>query len=203
MAKGDDDRHHRDLQPERASEPSLGVVGERQVAGDGSGRQVAPASFQSDGDGTPDQEDHHHHGRDLHDAQSSAARFMHAPDILPPEVNGDQHAQSRREGVHLHSRGLVQHFEDLIEQRTQILARADHADGSGQDVIEDQGRYGQFGKNWSHAVPDHDVTRYRRALVSAIPISRYTLRTAKLNSMTPRTNHGADLPMACSAAPPA
>ena len=39
----------------------------------------------------PDQEDHHHHGGDLHDAQRLAAGFVHALDVAPPEVDGHQH----------------------------------------------------------------------------------------------------------------
>jgi hypothetical protein len=34
-------------------------------------------------------------------------------------------------------------------------------------------------------------------------LSTYTARTAKLNSMMPRMNHGAAAPTACSAMPPA
>ena len=47
------------------------------------------------------------------------------------------------------------------------------------------------------------TTTYTPPRTNMLQLSMYTLRTAKLNSMTPSTNHGAALPIACSAAPPA
>ena len=47
------------------------------------------------------------------------------------------------------------------------------------------------------------TTTYTPPRTNMLQLSMYTARTAKLNSMTPRTNQGADLPMACSAMPPA
>ena len=47
------------------------------------------------------------------------------------------------------------------------------------------------------------TTTYTPPRTNMLQLSMYTLRTAKLNNITPSTNQGADLPIACSAAPPA
>ena len=48
MAERDDDHDHRNLQPEGSREPSLRVVGEMQIGGNGRGRQIAPAVLQKE-----------------------------------------------------------------------------------------------------------------------------------------------------------
>ena len=47
------------------------------------------------------------------------------------------------------------------------------------------------------------TTMYTPPRTNMLQLSMYTERTAKLNSITPRTNHGAAGPMAVSAMPPA
>ena len=50
-----------------------------------------------DRDQAPDDQDHHHHGGDLHDAQRLLARFVHADDVLAPEVERHHDGEGRRE----------------------------------------------------------------------------------------------------------
>ncbi len=47
------------------------------------------------------------------------------------------------------------------------------------------------------------TTTYTPPRTNMLQLSRYTDRTAKLNSITDRTNQGAEGPIACSAMPPA
>ena len=157
VAEGDDDRHHWNLDPKRAPEPALGVFGEHQVRRRGRGRQIAPTAFERDSKRAPDQQNGHHHRGDLHDAQRLAAGFVHALDVLPPEVNRDDHGESRGEQVHVHAMGLMQQLENFVDQRAHVLPRADHADGSGEDVIEHQRGHRQLGEHRPHAVPHNDV----------------------------------------------
>ena len=84
---------------------------------------------------------------------------------------------------------LVQQLADFVEQRAQILAGADHADGSGEDVVEDQ----RGDRELRRTGPMLScTTTYTPPRTNMLQLSMYTLRTAKLNSMTPSTNQGAD-----------
>ena len=45
----------------------------------------------------PSDQDHDHDGGDLHDAQRLHARFVHAQNVLAPEVQGREHGEPRGE----------------------------------------------------------------------------------------------------------
>ena len=112
----------------------------------------------------------------------------------------DHHGQTGRESVGVDVHALMQQIADFVQQRAQILARADHADGPGENVVEHQRGNRKFRATGPML---SCTTTYTPPRTNMLQLSMYTLRTAKLNSMTPSTNQGADLPTACSAAPPA
>ena len=82
---------------------------------------------------------------------------MHALDVHPPEIDRHQHRHTGREQVDVDVIGLVRHLAELVDQRAQVLPRADAADGAGKDVVEHQRGYRQLGHHRAHAVAHHDV----------------------------------------------
>ena len=72
-----------------ASRVELDVFGQRK-------RHRLVAVLEDRGD-APDDQDHHHDGGDLHDAQRLLAGFVHADDVLAPEVESDDGGEDRGE----------------------------------------------------------------------------------------------------------
>src|SRR3989442_3490721 len=53
---------------------------------------------------SPADQQHHHHRGELHDTQSFVARFRDALDVLPPEIDRDDHRKRRdRKSTRLNS----------------------------------------------------------------------------------------------------
>ena len=82
---------------------------------------------------------------------------MDALNVLPPEVGGNDEAESGGEEVGGDAALHVQHLSHLIEEATEVLAGGDAADGAGEDVVEDEGGNGQAGHEGSHRVTDNNV----------------------------------------------
>ena len=79
-------------------------------------------------------------------------------DVVPPEIRRhEQSRKTRRTRFGGHVDAGVQQFADLIHQPAEILAGADAADRSGQDVIEDQRGNGESGQERPHGIADHDI----------------------------------------------
>ena len=76
----------------------LGVVGKRNVRGGGR-RRKPPFVLEGHADGTPNYKNDHHYGGDLHNPQRLAARFMHAFDVHPPEIDCGYDCDSGREEI--------------------------------------------------------------------------------------------------------
>ena len=76
MAEADEDRDGGDGRPDRALQPAERVVGEVQIAQQRRRRQRAAALQQRQH--APHDQDHDHHGRDLHDPQRIVARLVQA-----------------------------------------------------------------------------------------------------------------------------
>src|SRR5689334_13689664 len=95
------------------------------------------------GDGTPDQEGDHHDSGDLHNAQRLAARLVDTLDVAAPEVDRDHGPEDGRKHIGGNMLAVVDQVGKFVEQAAEILAGADHADGPGEDVIEDQGGDGE------------------------------------------------------------
>src|SRR5450759_5099161 len=156
VAEGDDHGDGADFWPNGAVEPAEGVFAELDIGGDREGRKLH-ASLEQQGDGAPDEEGGHHDGGDLHDAQRLAAGFVDALDVAPPEVGGDNHAEPGGEEMGGNAGGDVAGLGEFVEQVAEVQSGADHADGSGQDVIEDEGRNGEARHEVSHGVAHHDI----------------------------------------------
>ena len=152
------------------NQPSDSLVNCR-LRGSGAGGMIDVAA-QQNGQRAPDQQRHHHHGGDLHDAQRLAARFVHALDVLPPEVHRDENGEEGGKIVHVERERLAQHLRDLIQQMAQILARADHADGSGENVVEHQRRNRKPRHEGPHAVLHHDVHAAAHEHAAAFHVDR-------------------------------
>ena len=136
------------------SHPS-GVLGETQVIEGGSRRQGAAAD-QERKDRPPEQ-DHDHDGRNLHDVERVAARFVEAAGVAPPEVHDDAHGEHGRELVPRDGQADGEVREDVGEQRGDVEAGRDGADRAGQDVVEEQRRHRQFRHGAAHGLLDDAV----------------------------------------------
>ena len=54
-----------------------------------------------DGVNAPEEQDDHHYGGDLHNAQSLAAGLLNALDVLPPVIGGHRGREQGRSVVHI------------------------------------------------------------------------------------------------------
>ena len=120
---------------------------------------------------TPDQEDDHHDGGDLHDLHGFAAGLFDALDVLPPVENGDDGGKDGRRVVHVELKGIVVRIHQrrrqpmavignrhqLIHQPGNILSRGDAGDGAGEDVVEHQSGDAELGEGSSQRFFDHAV----------------------------------------------
>ena len=156
VAKTDHDGNRRDGGRERALEPSEGFGAELEVGPNRQGHRLV--AVLENGDDAPGDQDHHHHGGDLHDAQSFLARFVDPDDVLAPEVKGDDDGEHGREirPVHAHS-GNVQPPAGLIDEAGGIQAGAHGADGAGEHVVEHEGGHRELGEGAAHGFVHHLV----------------------------------------------
>ena len=95
VAQADHDGDHGDRRRHRAFEPAHGIVGEAESL-QGGERHRLIAVLQDGGD-APDDQDYHHAAGDLHDSQGLLAGFVHAHDVLAPEIEGDDGGEDRGE----------------------------------------------------------------------------------------------------------
>ena len=156
VAEGDDDRDRADLRPDGTVEPAERVFAELYVLRYRQRRKLH-VSLEQQGDGAPDEEGDHHDRGDLHDAQRLAAGFMDTADVTAPEVGRNQHSETGGEEVGRNAWGNVAGLRKLVEQVSEVKSRADHADGSGENVVEDQRRNREPGHEVPHGVAHHDV----------------------------------------------
>ena len=63
---------------------------------------------------------------------------MHALDVFPPEVDGNQNGEAGRKPVGRDLQIRMCHAADFVHETGKILAGADDTDRSRQDVIEQQ-----------------------------------------------------------------
>ena len=68
----------------------------------------------------PRDHQHHHHGRDVHDAQGFLAGFGNAFDVFPPEVDGHKDGKEGRSRIHRKLGAEVKIREDFVHQAGQI-----------------------------------------------------------------------------------
>src|SRR4051794_28027277 len=75
-------------------QPAHGAFTEMNVAYGWEGHRLV--ALAQNREQAPDNEYHHHHGRDLHNAQRLLARLVHALDVLTPEVESYKNSESGR-----------------------------------------------------------------------------------------------------------
>src|ERR1039457_3989846 len=156
VAQADHDGEDGDGGRHGAFEPAHGIVGEAESMQGGKGHRLI-AVLQDGGD-APDDEDDHHGAGDLHDPQSLLAGFMHADNVLAPEVEGNPGGEDGGEirRVNVQS-GQVQVLAEVIDEAAEVEARADGTDGAGEHVIEHRSGHGELGERPAHSLVDHAV----------------------------------------------
>src|ERR1700674_3915820 len=92
----------------------------------------------------PGDQHHHHDSGELHDPQRLAARFRNALDVLPPEIQGDEHRDGCGGCVYGQMKGQFRVVEELVEDAYQILTCGDTADRACENVVEHQRRDGKL-----------------------------------------------------------
>ena len=110
-------------------------------------------------DQAPDDQHHHHHGGDLHDLQRPLAGFVHALDVLPPEIDGhhDGKDRGRTRSSGPCERRMAEVVESVGQEAREVLSGGDRADRAGQDVVEQQRRDRELGQRAAHRLLDHAV----------------------------------------------
>src|ERR1022692_2788479 len=127
VAQADHDGDHGDGRSDGAPEPAQRLGVELEVFVEGKRHRLV--AVLENRDQAPDDQDHHHDRGDLHDAQRFLAGFVHADDVLAPEVNGDHGGEHGREirRVDL-QRGEVSVYAKLVDEAAEVKAGADGAD---------------------------------------------------------------------------
>src|SRR5581483_3261798 len=156
MPERDNNGDGADLRPEGSTEPAERVLAELEIARQ-RGRRNLDVAADQDGDGAPNQESHDHDGGDLHNAKRLAAGLVDALDVVPPEIEGNGDAEDRGKQIGADGVADVGHPGDFIEQVSEILAGANHADGAGKNVIEDEGGDREPRHEMIHSVAHDDI----------------------------------------------
>ena len=115
--------------------------GRGEVLGIGAGRQ---------GRAAPGDDDDAHHGRRRHDPQGLVGRLAEPSDVGPPEVEGDGRRDRRRAPTFGNGEFHLEVGEHFVRQADQVLPGRDPADRAGQDVVEQQGRHRESGRDRPH-----------------------------------------------------
>ena len=97
-------------------------------------------------DRAPDDQQDDHDGRDDHDLYRFLAGFVNALDVLPPEIECNHHTeQGSKSVIGKMGQGMTEVGRRRFYESREVLSRRDGADGSGQNVIEQQCRHGKLG----------------------------------------------------------
>ncbi len=124
---------------------------------------------------TPADQDHHHHGDQLHDVESFFARFGNALGVFPPEVNRDDDREGCRDtadGVLGKRAAQMEVDRKLAHQSGEILARGDAADRAGEDVVEHQRRNAEFGERAAEGLFDRAINAPADEHAAALDVHR-------------------------------
>ena len=128
----------------------------------GQQRDTIRRPFDHQRDAAPNQDDHGHHGRDHHDLERLAARFVNPQQILPEEIHGDQTGDDDRSpALHGIDRRLSDRmtavFLDGHPQPDDVLTGRDAADRAGENIVEHQGRDGKLRQKAPHRLLDDPI----------------------------------------------
>ena len=135
------------------------------------GRQLNHGRAQNR-DGAPDEENHHHHRGDDHDLQSLLAGLVHALRILPPEVSHHDYGQPGSEMIVRKMQWAMHVYAHVFNKACEILPGGNRADGSGQDIVEEQRRDGKLGQRSTHGLLDHAINAAAHEHAAGFDIKR-------------------------------
>src|SRR6267378_1443428 len=137
MAHADQGYDPHDVAEASAGKPAEKLVIELHVFEPGQGRQLGMGL--EDRDRTPGDQDDDHDGRDFHDPESFVAALVNALDVLPPEVADGNDAERGREIVLVEVERMFQVARYFFNEAGEVLTGSDCADGSRENVVEQQG----------------------------------------------------------------
>ncbi len=156
MSRADQHHQKRHVNGTCALEPAQRFVTDVHIAHGGERHRLVTVF--KDREQTPDDQDHHHYGCDLHDAQSFLAGFVNADDVFAPEIERHENREAGGEilriGVGVTEMEIIDRF---VDESGEIQSCAHRADGSGEDVVEQQCRDGEFRVRSAHGFADHAI----------------------------------------------
>ena len=155
VAEADEDRDRGERRPDRPLQPAERVVGELDVAARRQRRQRPAAVHQRQR--APGDQQHDHHGGDLHDRHRIVAALVDAARVAPPEVDGDQDGDEGRRRLRRDPRVRAGARQDVVDQAGDVAAGRHAADRAGQDVVEQQRRDRQLRERAAHRLLDDAV----------------------------------------------
>ena len=154
----------------RVLQPAEGVLRVHKVRQPGPGRKLRAS--RPDRERAPGDEQHHHGGGDVHDAQRFAARFGNALDVLPPEIAGHQNREDRSRFVHRKDDLGARVREQSVQQARQIETCRDAADRTRQDVVEHERGYRDLGERRAHRFLDDAIYAAADEHTAALDVDR-------------------------------
>src|ERR1700686_559118 len=124
------------------------------------GKRNGVVSRFDEGKRRPGQQDDHHDGGDLHDAESFLAGLLDTLGIFPPVINRNDQSEYYGRHVDVEVRGAMEDVVDgagnpavyvggdkgFVDQTDDVLASRHPGDRSGEDVIEHQGGDAELGQ---------------------------------------------------------
>src|SRR5882762_6842084 len=135
----DKDGDHSKLRQSRVRKPAERAGTEVQIAWIRKGRKRRMP--QQRRVNAPADQQHHHHGDQLHDVQGFFAGFGYTLCVFPPEINGDDNGEGSGDAS---DRGFrkrsaqVGMLREIAEQAAKVLSGRYAADRPGQDIVEHQ-----------------------------------------------------------------
>src|SRR5215470_4491231 len=114
-------------------------------------RQVAAANPKRVG--TPSDQHHDHHRRELHDAEGLPAGFGNAFEILPPEIERDGNGESGSGAVDVQLELNMRKCKKLVDDAHEILPGGDATDWTCKNIVEHQSRNGKFSRDCRLELP--------------------------------------------------
>src|SRR6185503_978999 len=88
------------------------------------------------------------------------------------EISGYRDAEEHRKGIRVCPPVLMKSLTELIQQPSQILPGADGADWAGKNIVNHEGRYGEFGDSGANAVLDNNVDAAANEHATAFKVDR-------------------------------
>ena len=129
-------------------------------------------AFHPDRGRAPCDQQHDHHGGDVHDPQRFLARFGNALDVLPPEIESHQNREEGRCRIHGKDDGGVRVAEQFVNQTGKIETRRYAADRTCQDVVEHERRHRHLGERRSHGFLDDAIHAAADKHAAALDVDR-------------------------------